>query len=172
MYNVGTLADIPVWLKQVVFSGEINFCDARLRPSHIWWNRLMSLLAPFPIIYKNTKSFKIFIWALVLCCSLLLLNTWNTQRTSSTYGSCFQQASKLHKASYKTLKLIWEAFSSVLRIKPYRALHLCAAACVSVRSPCITCWWRMVHAASGRLPSHSQGWFYKNPHHNILLVGN
>ena len=58
MYNVGTLADIPVWLKQVVFSGEINFCDARLRPIRIWWNRLMNLLTPFPIIYKNKDSSK------------------------------------------------------------------------------------------------------------------
>ena len=118
--NVNTLADIPVWLRQVVFSGEINFCDARLRPIRIWWNHLMSLLAPFPIIYKNKNEFKIFIWVLVYTkkISLLLLKTWNTQRTSSTYGSCFQQASKLHKASYKTLKLIWDAFSSVLRIKP------------------------------------------------------
>ena len=33
--NVNTLADIPVWLRQVVFSGEINFCGARLKPIRI-----------------------------------------------------------------------------------------------------------------------------------------
>ena len=41
--------------------------------------------------------------------------------TSSTYGSFFHRSSKLHNASYKTWKLIWEAFLSELRMRPYKA---------------------------------------------------